>query len=331
MASKRKRPSRIGRYRILGRLGSGGMSRVYRAAADGADTEVALKVTPLDNDVDVEVADYQREMMVARRVQHPRVVTAIDHGCADGYIFLAMPIISGATLSNVTRLRDPSRRPSSSKSSAYRDKWAVPMLQEQWGQLANLGYQMAEALAACHAGGVIHRDVKPGNIMMDRSGDAFLMDFGLAWLHRGQRGHELASRAGTARYLPPEIFDGQRDERSDLYSLGVTMHELTTGRKIWGEIDHETVEKQRPELRVPALRSVCPAVPQALADCIDQAAEEDPQQRHQTAAELRDHFLLVRNALSPLLPGEFTATEVHTGIDLPTPAQQCLKAEVWFA
>ena len=329
MASGSKRPERLGKYKILGRLGSGGMSRVYRAVADGTDTEIALKVTPLENDVDVEVADYQREVTIARRVQHPNVVTALDHGCVGGHIFLAMPIIAGATLSNVTRLRDPSRKPSSRKSSAYRDKWAVPILEGQWRQVAKLGLQMSDALAACHNAGVIHRDIKPGNIIMNRDGDAFLMDFGLAWLRRGQRGHELATKAGTARYLPPEVFEEKRDERSDIYSLGVTMHELATGLKLWGEIDHETVREERPELRVPTVHEVRDDVPQLLADCIDKASADDPSERHQTSDELRDHFELVLKNL----PESFSLTEA----ELATVVWQSdsvaaeLSEEVWFS
>ena len=93
-------------------------------------------------------------------------------------------------------------------------------------------------------------------------------------------GHKLTTRAGTARYLPPEIFDGERDERSDIYSLGVTLHELVTGRKLWGHIDHETVSEERPSLEVPQICEIREDVPQILADCIEQAAADDPNERH---------------------------------------------------
>ena len=109
--SNRRKLKQLGRYQILGELGSGGMSTVYRAVPQGASTHVALKVTPVDNSIDVEISDYQREVMMGRRLRHPHIVSPIDHGCRDGFIYLAMPIIDGATLSNATRLRDPSRRP----------------------------------------------------------------------------------------------------------------------------------------------------------------------------------------------------------------------------
>lgn len=329
MASKSKRPARIGKYKIKRRIGSGGMSRVYRATADGTTQEVALKITPLDNDIDVDVADYQREVMIARRVRHPQIITAIDHGCADGHIFLAMPIVNGATLSNVTRLRDPLRKPSSPKSSAYNDKWAVPLLEGKWAQIAKIGVQMSDALATCHDAGIIHRDIKPGNIMLDRNGDSFLMDFGLAWLRRGVKGHKLETRAGTARYLPPEIFDGKRDERSDIYSLGVTMHELATGLKLWGEIDHETVSEQRPALEVPPVRSIREDVPLVIADCIDKASADDPAERHQTAAELLEHFQLVLDALTP--SPEAVEENVEIGVWQAVPESSLLTEEVWFS
>ncbi len=331
MGSSSKRPKRLGKYTIVGRLGSGGMSRVYRAIADNADTAVALKVTPLENDVDVEVADYQREVMIARRIQHPNVITAIDHGCAGGHIFLAMPILNGATLSNVTRLRDPSRKPSSRKSSAYNDEWAVPLLEGRWDQIAKLGLQMSDALAACHDAGVIHRDIKPGNIMLDRKGNGHLMDFGLAWLRRGQPGHELETKAGTARYLPPEVFDGRRDERSDIYSLGVTLHELATGLKLWGDVDHETVREERPSLMVPTVHEVRKDVPQMLADCIDKASADEPDQRHQTAHELRDHFQLIYDGLSTAALPDFKETVVSGGFWSQESEAPELSEHIWFS
>ena len=320
------RPSRVGRYKILSRLASGGMSKVYRAIAVGAEDEVALKMTPLENDLDVEVADYQREVMVARRVEHPNVITATDHGCAAGHIFLVMPLVNGATLSNVTRLRDPSRKPSSPKSSAYRDKWAVPLIDGQWGQVAGIGLQIADALVACHEAGVIHRDIKPGNIIMNRGGDSFLMDFGLAWLRRGQRGHQLKTKAGTARYLPPEIFDGDRDERSDIYSLGVTLHELATGRKLWGHIDHKTVSEKRPSLEVPLVHEIRPDVPQILADCIEQAAHDNPDERHQTARELRDHLQIVAERFPQPTENSESALQSRAW----TVGNESLSEAVWF-
>ena len=326
-----RRPLRIGKYSIIGRLGSGGMSEVYRAIADDSGTEVALKATAIENDVDVVVADFQLEIMVGRRVNHSHVVRAIDHGCRDGYIFLAMPIIEGATLSNSTRLRDPSRRPSSPKSSAYRDAWVVPMLEQQWRQIALIGQQMSGALAACHDAGVIHRDIKPGNIIMDRSGDSFLMDFGLSWLRRGPKGHELCDRAGTARYLPPEVFDNQRDERSDIYSLGLTLHELATGLKPWGEIDHETIRENRPELTVVPLASIIRDVPERLAACIDLACRNAPDERQSSAKLLEREFAGLVKELANL-DDEFASVTVDAFGQPVAPYQSdVLSAAVCFA
>ena len=303
-----QRLQRLGKYSIVGKLGSGGMSRVYRAVADDSTTEVALKVTPIENDIDVEVADYQREVMMGRRIRHRHVIAAIDHGCRDGHIYLVMPIVEGATLSNMTRLRDPSRKPSSRRSSAYNDAWAVGIMEGQWAQIAAMGLQLSSALAACHQVGVIHRDIKPGNVMMNRHGDVFLTDFGLAWMRRGSEGHELETRDGTARYLPPEVFRERRDERSDIYSLGLTLHELTTGLKPWGDIDHETVKETRPSLRVPQIRSIRKNIPPVLADCIDKAAADHPGERHQSAEQLEQDFRRVLTELTPSVTIPWTDT-----------------------
>lgn len=292
-ATNHTRPQlrRLGRYSITGRLGSGGMSRVYRAVADGTTHEVALKVTPLENDLDVTAIDYQREVMIGRRVRHPRMITAIDHGCRDGYLYLAMEVVDGATLSNATRLRDPSQKPASPRSSAYQDQWVVPMLDGQWQQILKIGVQLSEALVVCHSAGVIHRDIKPGNVLMDRQGDVYLMDFGLAWMRRGAADHVLNTKDGTARYLAPEVFRKRRDERSDVYSLGLTLHELATGRKPWGSIRNEDLKTRRPELRVPQALSVREDIPRELADCIDKAAADEPGERFQCAQDLHQTLL----------------------------------------
>ncbi|MGB4710229.1 MAG: serine/threonine-protein kinase [Fuerstiella sp.] len=326
----RNRPTRIGKYSITGRLGSGGMSKVYRAIADDSDTEVALKVTPIKNEVDVSVADFQMEIVVGRRVKHTNVVPTLDHGCKDGHIYLAMPIIDGATLSNSTRLRDPSRRPSSSKSSAYKDSWIVPMLHRQWQQIARIGMQMSGALAACHSGGVIHKDIKPGNIIMNRNGDSFLMDFGLAWIRRGPKGQQLCDKAGTSRYLPPEVFNEQRDERSDIYSLGLTLHELLTGQKPWGEVDHETMKTIRPDLTVPRLSTLMSDIPERLANCIDIACSNLPDERHQHAHLLEQEFAEIHDELSS--DGDLWAGgQTFCLPQLPSiVGSEMLTADVWF-
>ncbi|APZ93946.1 serine/threonine protein kinase [Fuerstiella marisgermanici] len=287
----KKQQRRIGKYVLLERLGFGGMSRVFSAIADDTQGKVALKITPVDNNSDVEFIDFQREVAIGRRLQHPHVVSAIECGCCDGRLFLAMPIVEGATLSNMTRLRDPLRKPASQRSRVFDDEWALPWVEGNWPHLARIAAQLSSALAACHAAGVIHRDIKPSNILMDRDGDVFLADFGLAVMHGQPSRFEVTNKDGTARYLPPEVFSKQRDGRSDIYSLGLTLHELATGRKPWGNIHHEVIRATRTEFRVPSVRSIRPEVPIELAACIDQAAADKPGRRFQTADAMQQAFL----------------------------------------
>ena len=322
---------RVGDYELTGRLGSGGMSRVYRAVKAGDHTEVALKLTPVENDVDVDIADFHREVLVGRRLQHPRCVTASAHGIDNGYLFIVMPIINGVPLSQTTRLRDPNRRPSSRRSSAWKCQWAADRLEKQWGNIAQLAVHACEALEACHSAGVIHRDIKPGNLLMDKSGETWLIDFGLAWMHRGPQGHELVTHAGTNRYLPPEVFDKQRDERSDIYSLGLTLQELTTGRKPWGDISHEEIGECRADLKVEPTLSVRNDVPQVLADWIDRAAADDPRERHQTAGELLEHARLVREQLVPTKTVCVEETTLRTLVWQSSPPASSLTEDVWFS
>ena len=144
-------------------------------------------------------------------------------------------------------------------------------------------------------------------------------------MRRGMAGHELKTRDGTARYLPPEVFKERRDERSDIYSLGLTMHELATGRKPWGEIHHETIKDVRLTLRVPLVRSIRNDIPKVLADCIDKASADEPAERYQEAEQLEKAF---QHAVSELTP-------VTTYAE-PDSWSQCvgtavLNEEVWFS
>ncbi len=308
-AQSGKRQQRIGRYVLFERLGFGGMSRVFSAIADDTRAKVALKVTPVDNNSDVEFVDFQREVAIGRRLQHAHVVSAIECGCCDGHLFLAMPIVEGATLSNMTRLRDPLRQPASQRSRVFDDEWALPWVEGNWPHLACIATQLSSALNACHAAGVMHRDIKPSNILMDRDGDVYLADFGLAVMQDRPSRFALTNKDGTARYLPPEVFSKQRDARSDIYSLGLTLHELATGRKPWGNVHHEVIRASRPEYRVPSVRSVRPEVPIELAACIDQAAADEPERRSQTAAAMQQAFLAAATHMS----SERLVTRVKTG------------------
>jgi type VI secretion system protein ImpC len=207
-------PSQIGRYRILGRAGAGGMGTVYKAHDPQLDRTVALKVPRLDpaQDRGAAVQRFLREARAAARVRHAHVCPIYDVGEQDGRPHVVMAYVEG---------------PSLAQRLAGGRRFDDPR------QAAALAREVAEALAAVHAHGITHRDLKPGNILLDPAGHAVLTDFGLA--HPAGEEHLTLSGTvlGTPAYMAPEQASGESERvgpASDLYSLGVVLYQMLTGR-----------------------------------------------------------------------------------------------------
>src|SRR5687767_7987132 len=194
-----------GRYRIIGRLGRGGMGEVYRADDLKLGQPVALKFLPPDVDRDpARLTQLHTEVRMARQVSHPNVCRVYDVGEFEGHTFLSMEYVDGEDLASL--LRRIGRFP-----------------QDRAIELAR---QICAGLAAAHDRGVVHRDLKPANIMLDGSGRIRITDFGLA----GATGEIL--RAGTPAYMAPEqLSGGEVTPRSDIYALGLVLYELFTGQR----------------------------------------------------------------------------------------------------
>lgn len=225
-----------------------------------------------------------------------------------------------------SRLRGQLQGRSSPNSTAYRHESSVKSLERGWEHHFPFAVRAANARAACHREGIYHRDIKPANLLLSKAGDCYLMDFGLAWLERGPSDHQLKTRVGTSRYLPPEVFRGERDQRSDVYSLGLTLHELATGRKVWGEIPHQEILERRLELRVPPVLSIRNDIPLHYAAVIDRACHDSIDLRYQSADELR-------TALRKLSPVKAIPNEVGGLSEFvlkETPADFSELVDVWL-
>jgi serine/threonine-protein kinase len=250
-----------GRYRVVGLLGKGGMGEVYRADDLKLGQPVALKFLPSD------VADDQdrlnrflTEVKVARQVSHPNVCRVYDVGEAEGHHYLSMEYVDGEDLA--TLLRRIGRLPS--------DK------------ALQIARQLCAGLAAAHEQGILHRDIKPANVMLDGRGRAKLTDFGLAGLAEGIEGAEV--RAGTPTYMAPEQLAGKEvSVRSDLYSLGLVLYELFTGKRVFeAKTAADLVRLQQqstPTSPSSFMDGFDPAVERVLLQCL----EKDPAQRPATA------------------------------------------------
>ncbi len=253
-----------GRYRILDRLGSGGMADVYRAEDIELRRQVALKFLHQRFAEDPEFVErFRREATSAAGLQHPNVVGIFDRGDWDGTPYIAMEYVRGRTLKEIVN-----------------DHGALePRL------AANLTIQILTATAFAHRNGIVHRDLKPHNVLVDEDGRAKVTDFGIARAGASDM-TETGSIMGTAQYLSPEQAQGHPvDERSDLYSIGVVFYELLTGIV---PFDHESTVtialKHVSEAPVPPMQ-VNPAVPPALDAVAMRALRKEPGARYQTADE----------------------------------------------
>jgi len=269
----------ISHYRILELLGSGGMGVVYKAHDARLDRALALKLLPEKMAQQPQALErFQREARAASALNHPGICTIYDIGEQDGRAFIAMEFIDGETL----------------RSHIH----GKPLSLEE---ILKLGIQISEALDAAHAEGIIHRDIKPANIFVTKRGQAKVLDFGLAKLiPKGVASADADSAAespgstsivgiisGTPSYMSPEQIRGDDlDPRTDIFSLGLVLYEMATGRQAFGGGTGGAIIEAvltRPPLSVSRIN---PEIPSALEAIIDKALQKDRDQRYQRAADM---------------------------------------------
>src|SRR5437870_361726 len=310
----------VSHYRILSRLGGGGMGVVYEAEDTRLHRRVALKFLPEDTVADAAALQrFRREAEAASALNHPHICTIYDIGEHEGRPFIVMEKLEGRTLNHLIDARLVSLE-----------------------RTLTLGSEIADALAAAHAAGIVHRDVKPSNIFVTARGDAKLLDFGLARLD-AEKKNSVTSKAqtdanltmpgttlGTIAYMSPEQARGETvDPRSDLFSLGAVLYEMATGvppfRGDTGIVICDAILHREPT----PPSQLNPEVPRDVDQVILSALEKDRELRVQSAVELRTALRRLRRDSAPSLPAARAAASARWLWALPVLA--ILAAVLWFA
>lgn len=309
---------RIGDYQIRRQIGRGGMGIVYEADQISLGRRVALKVLPLAAVLDQkQIARFRREAQAAAQLHHPHIVPVFGVGCEEGIHFYSMQLIDGQSFDRVVgSLRKGGdstvvmsnallEEPKEEHAELSADRSSVSNTGSQGvasisdsgsvdrryvDRIAELVIQAAQALQHAHEYGVIHRDIKPSNLMLDDHGKLWITDFGLAHIQSDADVTATGDLVGTLRYMSPEQASGTSlvDQRTDIYSLGVTLYELLTLQQAIPTRDRAQILRDIELVEPPSMRRVNPAIPRDLETIVLKSITKDRDHRYATAQELAD-------------------------------------------
>ena len=294
----KRKDNKIGRYKILDELGRGAMGVVYRAEDPSLDRTVALKTISLgesDEDRKAYEKRFMLEAKAAGKLTHPNIVTIFDYGEEEDMAYMAMELLEGEDLR--TRIR----------------RGEVPPM-----EAVDIAVQVADGLGFAHEFGVVHRDVKPGNIMLLERGAVKIMDFGIARMRYGDSSKTSTGMVlGTPRYMSPEQISGQPvDQRSDIFSLGTVLYEMLTQTSLFAGQDVNQIAHNVANMDPAPPSRVHPGLPQMLDFIVARALKKDPSVRYQDAyemaADLRDVLAEMRGKVPRDRPGEDDTEKTHT-------------------
>jgi serine/threonine protein kinase len=290
----------LGRYHILEQLGEGGMATVYKAYDTRLERNVAVKVIlPSKQQSDRSLKRFEREAKALAQISHPNIVHINDFGEQDGIPFLVMDYLPGGTL---------------------KQKMGQPM---RWQDAVKLLLPVARALAYAHGLGIIHRDVKPSNILLSGSGEPLLSDFGVAKILESEDTVDLTGTSlgvGTPEYMAPEYMTHKAtDQRVDIYALGVVLYELVVGRKPYQADTPLAVLYKHASEPLPRPKHFTPDLPDVVEQMILKALAKKPEDRYETADQFADAManLLTSSKMSGSIISKPFPLKRQAGTTLP--------------
>lgn len=261
-------PERLGDYRIVREIGYGGMGIVYEAEQQSLGRHVALKILPAQLALDpARVARFEQESRLAASLHHTNIVPVFGVGHDEGMHYYVMQLIDGAGLDRLLADAKDHRLPPARAAEIIRDA--------------------ARALHAAHEAGTLHRDVKPGNVLIDSQGHVWIADFGLAQVLEAGSGATM-QLGGTLRYMPPERFKGVSDVRGDIYGLGATLYEMLSGRPPFDAATSVELLQAISTSEPKPLRQVNADAPRDLETIAAKAMAREPRARYATAGQLAE-------------------------------------------
>ena len=266
------------RFEIIEELGKGGMGNVFRVVDTQIDEEVALKVIKPEISSDKNTIErFRNELKFARRIAHKNVCKMYDLGEEKGIHYITMEYVPGKNLKSMIRMSG----------------------QLNMGTAVNICKQICEGLVEAHRLGVVHRDLKPGNIMIDRNGNARIMDFGIARSLKAKSLTRAGVMIGTPKYISPEQVEGKEvDRRSDIYSLGIMLYEMVVGRLPWdGDTPLGIAVKHKTETPPDPVK-FNPQIPAELSRVILQCIQKEKKRRYQETKELLRELQRIEEGLS---------------------------------
>lgn len=260
----------FGRFKVLGQVGRGGMGVVLKAADDRREEEVALKLLVGAGGATVkDIERFKKEAAIMAQVHHPNIVEIYDVGREKGLDYIVMEFIDGISLAELIEEELPSVE-----------------------ETISIGRDIAEALQFIHNRGIFHRDLKPANIMLEKSGRAVLMDFGLAVFDKFEVKGPRTGSVGTPQYQPPEQAEvggrfGKIGPWSDVYGLGATLYHLLTGLPPFEGTDRSQIRRMVLTTEPLPIRETNPAVPEKVARVIEKAMAKRPEDRYATPNDFK--------------------------------------------